>query len=293
MKGLSRGTINGVSKGLYAGTYMGAFGGGNSNTYYISQAETLAWINQLSLPKPSSLYKMKVDFLIKNLKEFGIWNQLDRLWVFSTEQQAHARVSLVNPSGINSAWPSNITEVNNPTWTRLKGYTGNGTSAYLNTNYTESTNGINATQNNVSTGIWCTNKAITGSTEVDFGSNNGGSEILSQYWNGNLNAYVNSASGGVYTGYGNTLGLTAMQRTSSSSINILKNGVVISTPAENSTGVATTQTYIMTQNVSGSPQAGVYSTRRYSIFFIGSGNINQVLLYNILQRFAMEIGFYA
>src|SRR5579885_3571333 len=106
LQGVQKGTYRGLNGGLLKGTFRGS-GGANFET------ETLLWLNQLTT-KPSAWYIMNVDRLIYQLKACNIWYQLDRFWVFATEQQQHARVSLINPIA-NGTWPTNITEVNSPT----------------------------------------------------------------------------------------------------------------------------------------------------------------------------------
>src|SRR6185312_965945 len=170
--GLFEGLIPGLGNGTDIGTYKGAFKGLHDCNPYVFQIETMVWRNQLSNPKPSTTYLQRIDTLIRNLKEAGIWSQLDRFWVFATEQQSHAKISLVNPNGINAPWPSGIIENNSPTWTRLKGYTGNGTNMYLNTQYIAKNSGL-VSSGNISYMVYCvSNNTETAGSNVEFGNIN-------------------------------------------------------------------------------------------------------------------------
>lgn len=76
--------------------------------------------------------------LVVDLKDAGIWSKLDLLYVFATDGDRDF-------AGINFIDPNNheITEVNSPTFTSNVGFTGDGTSAYLNCNFDPSTDRVN------------------------------------------------------------------------------------------------------------------------------------------------------
>src|SRR5581483_10728426 len=57
--------------------------------------EYKAWSNQLST-KPTAAWTSALDLFIRNCIVHGNWFQLDRMWVFATETQANARISVVN-----------------------------------------------------------------------------------------------------------------------------------------------------------------------------------------------------
>src|SRR3954468_19731662 len=98
--GLNKGTYTGLANGNNSGTFSGTISGLQSPTQKTYEAETIAWVKQLSSPKPSPEYLVAIDTLIMSLKMAGIWDQLDRLWIFATEQRSHAKVTLINPNGI-------------------------------------------------------------------------------------------------------------------------------------------------------------------------------------------------
>lgn len=68
-----------------------------------------------------------VDGLMKSLKGCGVWDRLDRLWVFAAENQAQALVDLV---GLGKA-----TLVNEPSFIPDLGYVFDGSTQYIETNF--------------------------------------------------------------------------------------------------------------------------------------------------------------
>ena len=80
---------------------------------------------------------------IVSLKAAGIWNLLDVFYQFATDGDS-------NFACINWKSPGNFSclKVSSPTFTSLEGFTGNATTAYLNTQWKALTNGVNYTQNN-------------------------------------------------------------------------------------------------------------------------------------------------
>jgi len=66
------------------------------NDYDVDQ-----WLAQMTGGTPGRPSEMFIDSLntfVATLKLNGIWTELDRLWIFATEQEQHAKVSLVNPT---------------------------------------------------------------------------------------------------------------------------------------------------------------------------------------------------
>lgn len=113
-------------------------------------ADAILYFNQLA-PQPSIAYKIAVNTLILTLKNDSTasWNKLDRLWIFASENQQNARVSVKNPAS------TNITEVNAPVWTANQGYTTDAPGTkHLDTNYIPSVDGVNYTLNSASLGIY-------------------------------------------------------------------------------------------------------------------------------------------
>lgn len=124
-------------------------------------ADVLAWdaavIAAGGLVSPTR--RDAVDQLVYSLKQAGVWRHLDRLWLFAAENTPSALIDLVARS--------RATPVNDPAFETDRGYTGNGTSQSINTNFNASTAGGNFTLNDAGMGVWIvTPPRVTGGFEI-------------------------------------------------------------------------------------------------------------------------------
>ena len=245
----------------------------NSGVVYDADAEL--YFSQLS-PSPSNEYKSAINILILQLKEDGNWSKLDRLWIFATEAQQNARVSVTNP------FSSQIIEVNSPTWTSNQGYDFNGTTQYLRTAYIPSVDGVNYTLNSAEHGLYSIENATSGSFAWDMGA-------MSATDVSNLNIRDSSdiAYGKVNNAVANII--SAARRTGAGAINLFKNGVSIASDTDASTALPPVEFYIGAQNNNG--VASAFSNRRIAFVFMASGTITDLTFYNAMQEFATTRGF--
>ena len=101
---------------------------------------------------PSNSQQIIQEQLIKDLKTAGVWDKLDLLYVFATDgDNDFATLNWKAPSSFQT------TKVNSPTFTADSGFTGDGLSSYLDTNFTISTDATNYSQNNASTFVYINN----------------------------------------------------------------------------------------------------------------------------------------
>lgn len=106
----------------------------------------------------------RVSTIIKSLDAAGVWSSLDRLWLFAAENATQA---LIDIKALASA-----TAVNSPTFAVSRGYTGNASSSYINTNFNASTAGGNYARNSASMGAWMVGTSPAG-TQVLIGNDDG------------------------------------------------------------------------------------------------------------------------
>lgn len=107
--------------------------------------------------QPSTIRKAQINSLILALKAGKILSQLDLLYILAASDSQAASLNWVNPATFT------LTASNSPTFTTDRGFTGNGTTSFLNTGYTPSINGVNYTLNNASFWEWpLTNIQSTG-----------------------------------------------------------------------------------------------------------------------------------
>lgn len=245
---------------------------------------TNQYLAQLSTP-PSGDYIKALDTFIKGLRSDGNLTVLDRMWIFACEIQQHARVSIINPTS------SNITEVNSPTWTANQGYTGNGSTSYLNSNFAPSVDGVNYTRDLACYGTYSrSNVQSTGSNMGLSGASSMQSITFERFTDDNFYVSING------TGQGNVAntdsrGLFAAARVVSTHEEGWKNGsrvVNYSGAGAASVALQNVKFYISARNNNGT--AANFSTRQIAMAFIG-GNVGQANFYTRFQTFATTRGF--
>lgn len=101
--------------------------------------------------KPDGRRKALIADTIKALQASGVWNQQDAVYFMAAHDAQAARLNWKNPSLFA------MTAVNSPTFTRDRGYQGDGATSYLNTNLSSTTAGINFSQNNASFSFFTVN----------------------------------------------------------------------------------------------------------------------------------------
>lgn len=122
---------------------------------------------------PSDSVKLKQNTLLASMKASGVWNKLDVFYVFAQDgSSAFATINWKNPNANQS------TLVNSPTFVNNGGFTGNGTSSYIDTNFNPSTQGVNYTLNNASRYFFT--HAISGINAFDGVSANNNNRMMRQ-----------------------------------------------------------------------------------------------------------------
>lgn len=243
---------------------------------------------------PSASWINALNTLIRSLILNGNWSNLDRLWIFATPAgcQSNAHISVVNPTS------TPITEVNSPSWTANKGYTGNGTNSYLNSNFNAHTQGVKFTLNNNSYGVYSVSNATPTTNQYQFGAGDAtsnynliqtGFESAGQY---TTFVYNNTAGNAVSSPSTSTqpLALVSTSRISSTNIAIYNRGsATTSGAAQTSSVIPNLNSYILGVNLNGT--LGVPSVEQVALVFVGGGGLNQSTFYTEIQAFATAIGF--
>ena len=158
-----------------------------------------------------------IDRLIRALKAGGAWDALDRLWIFAAENAAAALIDLMAQSA--------ATAVNSPTFTADRGFTGNGTSSYLDTNLSATAAGLKFARDSACFGGWM--GAQQSGTAFDFGWDYGAySMIVTRYGANTVRCEVNAGTNpsGTPAISGHT-GLFSADRSTSVLTTLYRNGV--------------------------------------------------------------------
>ncbi len=123
---------------------------------------------------PSLSQRLLQNQFVLDLKAAGIWTLLEFLHVFATDGDSDfATLNWKNPLLYQCL------KVNNPTFTVNFGFTGNGTTQYLNTQFTPSTNCVIATNISASIGIQVNGGNQANRDSIEFGAyNTSGNKIM-------------------------------------------------------------------------------------------------------------------
>lgn len=135
-----------VGRGVLAGTLTVAAA---------EDADAAAYLNAQTTA-PSSTERSLVDALVRGLKDDGVWNSLDWLTLLAAETQQAALLNVRKPT-------KTLTTANTPTFTANRGFTGNGTTSYLDLGEPFATTGNLFVQNSASMGVWANAEGATGS----------------------------------------------------------------------------------------------------------------------------------
>lgn len=242
--------------------------------------ETTTWLSFLPT-QPPFWYIVEVNKLISALQGANIWNSLDRFFVFGAPSSSIALYTIKN----TSATPAIL--INSPTFTPYRGYTGNGVNMQINLQYNLSTQSVNFTQNSASFGAYALTSGLAADGSALLGTYTGvGVNRLHPRFTGNLvrSSLNNNTAYAEYTNT-NTHGFFSGTRTASNLQSVYRNGVFLASDASVSTALVNNNMFALSGN------SLAYSANTIAIAYMGSGTINQLSLYNIIQAFATAIGF--
>ena len=264
------------SAGQYAASFIGASLAGKEVAFYNAMnafmvaaqvtsydADTLAWQAAVIAAggSVSAARRDLVDALILSLKSSGVWSRLDRLWLHAAENSAQGLVDLKGASG--------ATAVNAPTFTANRGFQGNGTTSYLNTNFNPGTApSPNYTRNDAGYGYWEVS-ADSGSS-APIGNNNDKNRIVTG--GTTPRAFeVNSATATNGVVVTTATGHFHAQRTGATAAALYRNGVSFNTSGETSQAVVSCNFHVHSSpSGTGSGTPGALSAAQVGASWIGA-----------------------
>lgn len=182
-------------------------------------AETDALIARFTTPPTTARAKL-INTLIGSLIIAGVWAKADGLHVYAAHDAQAARRNWI-------ADAYNATAVSSPTFAQDRGYTGNGSSSYLDTNFNPSTAGGKYQQNSACLGGWNLTIRAASAARPLVGAESAASSGSNIYvrLTGNLTFYRcndNTEAAGLSDTVSN--GLFASNRSTSSGRQAYKNG---------------------------------------------------------------------
>lgn len=231
--------------------------------------DLLDFADGLGYTLPSDEVIELLDDLITELKALGVWQDLDLLYIFSTDgDEDFATLNLINPATFKAS------RVNSPTWIPGTGFQGNGTNSYLNTGWAPNPDAVHFTQNDGGVFCYINSEQISGGNQFVFGVRgnvggafNGRTTLVPQ--NGSVHSFsVNSLGVNVGSSVTGT-GFYHQRRVLSNDQRLFKNASQVGATNSNaSTSLSTNEL-----NILGSNEDGVtseFSTHQIGIFGIGA-----------------------
>lgn len=162
---------------------------------------------------PSDAQKALQNQLLVNLKTAGVWSKLDTFANFATDGDSN--FALIDWKRLTQ-----YTAVNSPTFTANKGFNGNGTSSYIDTNFNPATSGANYTLNNASRYVYLYSATVgqTGPLDGNDTVNNNNIQRSGSTGNNRINQGSTVISPSFsYTG---TKGMKSIHRTSNTDLTL-------------------------------------------------------------------------
>jgi hypothetical protein len=218
-----------------------------------------------------SARRVEMNALIKSLKDAGVWATLNQLCVAGL----NSGDSLIN---WRSPGTLNATLVNAPAFTADRGFTGNGTNSYINSNLTPSTIGSNFTQNSNSISVYSRTDSSGDFAEVGLFAGSNQFAITARRtvsgtpnrFTGRANEFASDADNGTNS---DSRGLFSTNRVSSTSVVSYRNGTQIQSKSTTSVALSgfNAPLAIGALPVVGSSSVFFYSTRQYAAWALGAG----------------------
>ena len=233
--------------------------------YYVATnseyQDVLDYADSQGYQRPSYAQQALQDALVGDLKDAGIWSKLDTFAVFATDGDSDFAL-------IDWIRLTQYTAVNSPTFTVNDGFQGDGTSAYITTNFKASSQGVNYVQDNAGRYYYVDNYISGSFIEGTIFS----SENSTQYANStsqriNLSNLLNSA-----VDFG-VAGFKSINRTSSSNVELFVDTTQYSRTST-SNGISNFNQDILRSG-------GFYSNIRFKFYGMGASLVSEnTALYN-------------
>lgn len=225
------------------------------------------------------------DTLVRDLKSAGVWDKLDLFYVFATNGDSDfATLNWKAPASFQA------TKVNAPTFTSLEGFTGNGSSSYLNLNWNPFSDGVNYALGSASYGVYVRTDSALTSNETEIGATEGATNpsFMRSRNSGSMASLVNSGNA-VSTAVSTSAGFNVAIENGSSLFNY-KNGSQIGTQGTPNFGAsATNRTFTVLARGNASPD--LFSPRQVSIAYAGADLSTEASdFYTAIQNYMTAIG---
>jgi hypothetical protein len=250
------------------------------------ETESLALFARMTYA-PSDARKDLMDSLIKYLKTDTIWSETDIMYMFATTDTGQANYNWKSSNYNIVASGSTI-----PTFTTEKGFTSNGTTGYLKTNWIPSTNAVYYTVNDGSYSVYSQDNI--GENLFVLGANN----TTTNFMHLNPRTTVNNIDGRINQdtvknrSNSNSQGFFTVSRGSSSGYDIYRNGALLYNISSVSSALPTVQLSILGNNYNGTTTS--FTTRQISFVRVGAklSSYRQNILHRRIEWYLNRISAY-
>lgn len=227
---------------------------------------------------PGGVRKSLINTYIVALKAANVWTSLDVLYLLAAHDVQAARINWKNPGTFT------LTDVTaQPAFVANQGFTSNGTTSHLDTNYTPSTQGVAYVQDAAS--LWMWSRTDITENSQDIGTATAPTAFIAPRFGVNINGRLNDATS-VAVANPDTLGMFGISRADANVRKFWKNGVQLGTDsAAVSTGVPATTQRICRAN------GGTYSTKQLAMAAWGDSLATKELaFYNATLAYLQGVG---
>lgn len=249
-------------------------------------AEATALFARMTV-QPSDARKALIDGLISDLKSAGVWSKLDAFYMFAGHSEAESLLNWIEND-------NDATLVNSPTFTVDRGFTGNGSSSYINTNFAPSADATNYSQDDCAFGVYLRlDQAGADKCAMGIFDNtpNRFSQIFPRNSGNNLVISLN-APGSTTDASTATLGLFAASRASSTTHRAYRNGVEDDSEFSTSGAVNEDNFYVLARHRNDTGGVDLFSNNQAAFAFLSSDLIDSehLSLSNLIEAYLDALG---
>jgi hypothetical protein len=259
---------------IYMAYFANAGGGGDENYGPVYDAFTT---------KPSASVQAAQLAMVNSLVDAGVWDELDVLYIFAAHTNGGGE-ALINWKAPGT---NNATAYNTPAFEAYKGFTGNGSNAYIDTGYNPSTEGDKYTLNDCGFGLWIQNNIDE--TSYPMGCRDGSTYILFRPRASNVAQVRCNTSGSMTWSENDSNAFFHVNRTANNAYAGYRNNNEEQTDTDAATTVPSQNVYALAYNLNGSPSG--YSNHQLSALFLGGAmdNTQRAALYNALNTYLTAV----
>lgn len=233
--------------------------------------------------QPDDTRKGILDTFIRALKTAGVWALIDILYLTAAHDAQAARLNLKDPASFTL-----IPSATAPTFTVDRGFTGNGTTSYHDTQYNPAAGYSQATQGLHHIGVWAgtdasTSNADGGNTTLSIASRNGTLAV---------GRSARNSSDSIDLGLTTAIGWTCLTRSNNSNFQIVRNLDAPGSFTRSVTSYGGGSLYVGARNDSG--VAAAFSVRRIQMFHAGNSltDAQKDAFYEAAADYMSAIGAY-